>query len=117
MNVKVHLPSLSRKSGKASLAIALQRSRVTSSLWCCFTTVHTALACFACSGVPPASFATSSSMGSIPSSPMVKPAIVPATPTRVREAPIEKLREVVVSCGEFDGDGEEWSLNITGQPL
>jgi len=52
---------------------------------------------------------------------MVKPAIVPATPTRVREAPIEKRGEnaatVVASCGEFNGDGEEWSLNITGQPL
>ena len=80
---------VSRHSGKASLAAAFTSRSVQSSQWCSATTSQIFFASSrsrrrAAEGAEgsSASFLSSSSIGSTPSRPTVRPAIVPATSTR-----------------------------------
>ena len=71
-----------RHSGRASLAAAFTSKSVQSNQWCEATTSHIFFASSRSREGSSASFLSSSSIGSTPSRPTVRPAIVPATSTR-----------------------------------
>ncbi len=90
----------SKKMGRASIAVAFMRSKVTNSQWWSWSTGITVLAYLISCGVPMHSFSSRSSW-SIESSPTVRPLIKPAK--RVKKAAIPTHdQNFEVPKGSFD---------------